>query len=202
MNRFLTLALAAIAAGTLVTAEFADARRLGGGRSLGAQRSAPTQAQPQTPTSAAPAQGSASGAAANPVMPRQGTAQAPAGATQPGAAVAPARSGMSRWLGPVAGLAAGLGLAALATHLGIAEELLSLLMIVGLVLVAIVVVRMLLARRTPARTNLQYAGGVPASATPAPRGYATSVPPTAAEPIASPAASSAANPNVPSGFDA
>ena len=54
MNRFLTLTLAALAVGTLVAADFADARRMSGGRSLGAQRSAPAQqAQPQTPPSAA-----------------------------------------------------------------------------------------------------------------------------------------------------
>jgi predicted lipid-binding transport protein (Tim44 family) len=36
---------------------------------------------------------------------------------------APAPSGMSRWLGPIAGIAAGLGLAALLSHFGLPEGL-------------------------------------------------------------------------------
>jgi predicted lipid-binding transport protein (Tim44 family) len=199
MNRMLALALAAVTAGTLVAADFADARRLGGGRSLGMQRSAPTQ--PAVPPSAAPSKAAPTGPAADPVMPRQATpAQPGAAATRaaPGAAAAaPARSGMSRWLGPVAGLAAGLGLAALAAHLGIAEEMLSLLLLVGLALVAFAVIRALLARRTPARDPIRYAGA-PAGA--APRGYETQVPPRAVEPGA-PAAAAASSSSIPAGFD-
>ena len=209
MNRFLTLTLASIAATTFIAADFADARRLGGGRSIGTQRSAPTQqAQPQTPPSAAPAQGSATGPAANPVMPRQGTAQTPAGTTAqpgaaaakaaPGAAAATAKSGMSRWMGPLAGLAAGLGLAALASYLGIADEMLSLLLVVGLVLVAIVVVRALFARRAQASPAMRYAG-VPAGATTIPPGYETQAPPRLAE--STPASATVAT-NLPAGFDA
>lgn len=202
MKRLLTLTCAALAAFAVVTADLADARRLGGGRSLGAQRSAPTQAQPQTPPSAAPspgAQGSATGPAANPVMPRQGTAQAPTAApTQPaaaGAAAAPARSGMSRWLGPVAGLAAGLGLAALAAHLGIAEELLSVLLIVGLVLAAIVVLRLIFARRSQPARPLQYAGATGAAGTA--HGFEPPPAPVAATTPVVPVPS-----RVPAGFDA
>jgi predicted lipid-binding transport protein (Tim44 family) len=203
MNRLLTLTLAALAVGTLVAADFADARRMSGGRSLGAQRSAPAQqAQPQTPPSAAPAQAAPSGAAANPVMPRQGTAQSPAGASAakaaPGAAAAAPKSGLARWMGPLAGLAAGLGLAALASYLGIADELLSALLIAGLVVVAIVAIRAILARRAPARNAIQYAGAA-AGGTGVPRGYETS-PPPAFEPL--PAATAAtAKANVPAGFD-
>jgi predicted lipid-binding transport protein (Tim44 family) len=203
MNRLLTLTLAALAVGTLVAADFADARRMSGGRSLGAQRSAPAQqAQPQTPPSAAPAQAAPSGAAANPVMPRQGAAQTPAGASAakaaPGAAAAAPKAGLARWMGPLAGLAAGLGLAALASYLGIADELLSALLIAGLVVVAIVAIRAILARRAPARNAIQYAGAA-AGGTGVPRGYETS-PPPAFEP--SPAAATAtAKANVPAGFD-
>lgn len=189
MNRLLTLALAVVAASTLVATDLADARRMSGGKSLGAQRSAPAQqAQPQ----AAP-----SGAAANPVMPRQGTAQAPANASAAkGAAAAAPKSGLGRWMGPLAGLAAGLGLAALASYLGIADELLSALLIAGLVVVAIVAVRAILARRAPARNALQYAGAA-AGGTSVPRGYETS-PPPAFEPAPTVAAATA---NVPAGFD-
>ena len=56
-------------------------------------------------------------------MPAQPGAAAAKAAPAAAAAAAPARTGMSRWLGPVAGIAAGLGLAALASHLGIAEEI-------------------------------------------------------------------------------
>ncbi|HEX4885043.1 MAG TPA: TIM44-like domain-containing protein [Casimicrobiaceae bacterium] len=202
MTRMLALTLAAVTAGTLVAADFADARRLGGGRTLGMQRSAPTQpAQPAVPPSVAPSKGAPTGPAADPVMPRQGAAVQPGAAMSkaaPGAAAAaPARSGMSRWLGPVAGLAAGLGLAALASHLGIAEEMLSLLLMVGLALVAFMVIRALLARRTPARQPMQYAGAAAGGTLP----RVADMPPVsrASEPVPAPAA--APSP-VPAAFDA
>lgn len=218
MNRLLTLTLAAVAAGALVAADFADAKRMGGGRSLGAQRSAPSQpAQSAIPPSAAPSKAAPdnnfSGPAAAPVMPRQATPGTPAGAAQPSAAAAKAApgaaapaSGMSRWLGPVAGLAAGLGLAALASHLGIAQELMSVLLLVGLALVAFVAIRMLLARRAPQRPAMQYAGAPIGNTTPAP-GYEAQVPPRTFEPLApAPAGVAAARPapvaNVPADFDA
>lgn len=57
----------------------------------------------------------------------------------PTAAAAPAAAAPSRsWMGPVAGLAAGLGLAALASHLGFGDELASMLMI-GLLAAAVMV---------------------------------------------------------------
>src|SRR5690606_28138774 len=78
----------------------AEARRFGGGSSFGMQRQmAPPQAP--RPTATAPAR------------------QAPG-------AAAPARSS---WMGPVAGLAAGLGLAALFSHLGLGEEFASFFLI-------------------------------------------------------------------------
>ncbi len=91
----------------------AEAKRIGGGKSVGMQRQAtpPAKAPDATPN-AAPA----------------------AGAAGVGAA-APKRS----WMGPVAGLAAGLGLAALASHLGFGEELANMLMI-GLLVMAVIAV--------------------------------------------------------------
>lgn len=68
----------ALLAATLITVPEAEAKRFGGGMSLGKQYSAPRTAAP----------------------PRQ--AQQPGAATRPGAA-----GGASRWLGPLAGLAAG-----------------------------------------------------------------------------------------------
>ena len=66
----------------------------------------------------------------------QQAAAAPAAAAQGAAAAQPKRS----WMGPLAGLAAGIGLAALASHFGFGEELASMLMI-GLAVMAVVMVR-------------------------------------------------------------
>ena len=76
-------------------------------------------------------------------------------AAAPTPAAAP--SGASRWLGPIAGIAAGLGLAALLSHFGLSEGLGSILLI-GLALFAgVFLVRMLMSRREPSKP-LQYAG--------------------------------------------
>ncbi|MEI7447891.1 MAG: Tim44-like domain-containing protein, partial [Burkholderiales bacterium] len=63
-----------------------------------------------------------------------------------------------RWLAPLAGLAAGLGLAALASHFGFGDELASFMLIALLALVAVVVVRMLMSRRSAAQPQPAYAG--------------------------------------------
>jgi len=125
MKKFLLMmALAVGVVFTLVPAD-ADAKRLGGARSSGMQRNLPDKQPPAaTPQNAAPP-----AAAAAPV----------AGA----AAVAPKRS----WMGPVAGLAAGLGLAALFGYLGLGAELANFVMLALLAMAAFVVVRMLLLRR-------------------------------------------------------
>jgi predicted lipid-binding transport protein (Tim44 family) len=198
MKHLVTLAMAALAAGTMIAAEIADAKRLGGGRSLGAQRQAtPPPAAPSSPA-AAP-----SGAASNPVMPAQpGAAAAMKGA--PAAGAAGARTGASRWLGPVAGIAAGLGLAALASHLGIAEEMMSLIVVVLIALAAFALLRMFLARRAAPSRPLEYAHARSAAGAGAIAGPA----PVADEPVfggaraprdAAPAVSAAA-PKVPPGF--
>lgn len=137
MRSMLSRTLAVVAA--LLTAlafivPDAEARRMGGGRSIGKQSSGVTQRQaaPQQP------------AAAPQAAPRQGAA---------------APQGASRWLGPIAGLAAGLGLAALASHLGFGEELASFMLLALLVVAAIVVLRLFLARRAPAGPRPAYQGG-------------------------------------------
>ena len=150
MKRALVLGGAVLALATMVMADFADARRLGGGRSLGAQR------QSVAPPSAPPTAGAPSGAASQPVMPATPGATL---AAKPAAAAAPAAAGASRWLGPIAGLAAGLGLAALLSHFGLSDEFASLLLVALLAGGAFFVVRMLLARRATAQRPLQYAGG-------------------------------------------
>lgn len=135
ISRFLAVCVAVVAALAFTIPE-ADARRLGGGKSVGQQSTNVTQrsAAPQQPA-AAP--------------------QAPA---RPNAAAAPAAGG-NRWLGPIAGIAAGLGLAALASHFGFGEGLASFMLIALLVFAAVVVFRMLASRRTPGGPQPAYQGG-------------------------------------------
>jgi len=152
MKQFGTLVLAALAALTVAVSEPVDAKRLGGGSSLGAQRPSVTPRTPSSP-SATPTQ---PGAASQPVMPAQPGATLPARPAS--AAAAPQPSGMSRWLGPVAGIAAGLGLAALLSHFGLPEGLGSFLVLALLVIGAVILVRMVLARRAAAHPAMQYSG--------------------------------------------
>jgi len=148
MKRAPILLVAAIAALTLTLADLADARRMGGGRSLGAQRESVVPSRP------APAPTTPAGNAASQTQP-SAPASAAANAA-PATTPAPAPSGASRWLGPIAGIAAGLGLAALMSHFGLSEGFGSVLLIALLVIGAIFVVRMLLGRRQTA-ARMQYA---------------------------------------------
>ncbi len=103
----------------------ADAKRLGAGKPAGMQRAAPSNATPQN----APAN----------------TATAPSNAAAPaaaGAATAPKRN----WMGPLAGLAAGLGIAALFSHLGMGAGLGNFVMIALLAVLAVVAVRFVMGR--------------------------------------------------------
>jgi predicted lipid-binding transport protein (Tim44 family) len=151
MKRFLILALAVISATAVVATDTVEAKRLGGGRSLGAQRQA-TPPPANTPNVA------------------PGSPAAPAQAISPKAA--PAASGASRWLGPLAGLAAGIGLAALLSHFGLSEGFASILMLALLVFGGIFLVRMFLGRRGSAPAPMQYAGAGAAQG-----GSATQLPP-------------------------
>lgn len=151
MTRFLVLALVVTAMTAALGAATAEAGRLGGGRSFGAQRQAVPP--PAKAPNVAPA-----------------TPSAPAQAVAPKAA--PAASGASRWLGPLAGLAAGLGLAALLSHFGLSEGFASILMLALLVFGGLFLIRMFMARRGAARAPMppmQYAGAGPGgSVTPLP----------------------------------
>jgi predicted lipid-binding transport protein (Tim44 family) len=119
MKKLLSLFAVVLSLGLTTVAMDAEAKRIGGGKSLGMQRQAtpPTKAPDASP-SAAPA----------------------AGAT---AAAAPKRN----WMGPVAGLAAGLGLAALASHLGFGEELANMLMIGLMVMAALAVIGFIMRKK-------------------------------------------------------
>jgi predicted lipid-binding transport protein (Tim44 family) len=136
MKPFALFAVVLAAVVSLVASDGVDAKRLGGGSSIGAQR------QSIAPPSAARAP-TEPGAASNPVMPAQPGA---ASATRP----TPPVTGASRWLGPLAGIAAGIGLAALLSHFGLSESFGSILLLALLAVGAFVLIRMLLARRAVA----------------------------------------------------
>ncbi len=140
MKRFL-IALFAVTVGLGLTVHDAEAKRLGGGKSSGMSRDAGAMKQ-ASPAPGAPTQNAVPGKPAPAATP-----QAPA----------PQPSGMSRWLGPIAGLAAGIGLAALLSHFGLGEGFASILMIALLVFAAIFVVRLLFRKRAP-EGQMQYAG--------------------------------------------
>lgn len=128
--KHLLMTLSILVVGSSLMLNDADAaRRFGGGSSSGMQRSQPMKRD---------------------AAPSQNTAPA-----QPGA---PQRSGASRWLGPIAGIAAGIGLAALFSHLGLGEELASIALIV-LIAVAVFMLFRFLLRRFQPQPRVQYAGG-------------------------------------------
>lgn len=143
-NFFLSLIVAVVSFG--FAASEAEAKRLGGGSSFGMNRQATPPAQPRQPA-ATQQQSPAAGAAT--------------------AAAQPKRS----WMGPIAGLAAGLGLAALFSHLGLGEGFANFFMILLLAAAAFFVFRLIFRRGANAggqgNRGLQYAGA-PASSTTAP----------------------------------
>ena len=152
-----TLAIVALAIGAMVAHDAVDAAaRIGGGRSMGVQRPSVTPRAQAPQAAPSPQATTPSGAASNPVMPATPGATLPARPAAP-AAAAPAASGASRWLGPIAGIAAGLGLAALLSHFGLPEGLGTFLLLALLVIGVAFAVRMLFARRQP-REPLAYAG--------------------------------------------
>ncbi len=126
-SNWLAVAAAAFLAGAPIIE--AEAKRLGSGSNMG--RVAPGSSAKQA-VPAKPAQPQAAPQAAKPATANPAAAQA---ATR------------SSWMGPIAGLAAGLGLAALASYLGFGEELMSLMLIILAVVVVFAVFRMLAGRR-------------------------------------------------------
>lgn len=122
MNKFFTLFFVALISFGLMAPD-ADARRMGGGSSIGKQRSTTSQ---QTAT---------------PPKPAQAPAAAPAGG--------------NKWLGPLAGLAAGGLLASMFMGGGLAGGMGNILMILALVGGAFFIFRML---KKPQPQPVQYAG--------------------------------------------
>jgi predicted lipid-binding transport protein (Tim44 family) len=174
VNRLLLSLSLAVLSLTFLPADV-EAKRLGGGSTSGMKRQAPPPAQPATPAQqAAPKQA----APATPATP----------------AAAPKRS----WLGPIAGIAAGLGLAALMSHLGLGAEMANILTMVLLGVVAFIAVRFLMRRfarpsgQPQPGSRLQFAGaGAPAGAA----GFGSAEPTRVDAPVAAPA-------GLPAGFDA
>jgi predicted lipid-binding transport protein (Tim44 family) len=109
----------------------AEARRMGGGKSFGMQRSAPARQD------------------AAPTPQRQQPAATPTAAPN-----------KRSWMGPLAGLAAGLGLAALFSHLGMGEGMANFLMLALLAMAAFMLFRFFMRRNAPAPA-MQYAGMPP-----------------------------------------
>jgi len=128
MKTLLAVLVALVSTSLMI--EDAEARRMSGGRNMGMQRSAPP-----APQKAAPAQ-------------QQQTAPA-APAQQP--------AGASKWLGPLAGLALGAGLAALFLNNGWAGLLTGILLL-GLIIAAVAFAARVLMRGRVAQAPLQYAG--------------------------------------------
>ena len=127
MNRLLLIFFSLFLFTSLTLTPFdAEARRMGGGKSFGMQRSAPAQRQ---------------------VAPRQ--------QNTPPAATPQKRS----WLGPIAGLAAGLGLAALMSHFGLGAEFANILLIALAIMVAWMAFRYFTRNKSPG--GLQYANANP-----------------------------------------
>ena len=127
-----------------------EAKRLGGGKSTGMQRDMPARTAPDAP-------------AGKPATPQAAPGQQAAPAAGAGAAAAaPKRN----WMGPLAGLAAGLGIMALMSHLGLGEAFGNFLMMALLAVAAIALVAFLMRRfgnknRAPALAgNAAGAGSV------------------------------------------
>jgi predicted lipid-binding transport protein (Tim44 family) len=182
MKKLLSLLAVVMSLGMATVHLDAEAKRVGGGKSFGVQRQA---APPQAPATA----------------PRQ----APNSATPP--AATPQRS----WMGPIAGLAAGLGLAALAHHLGFGEAFANMLMIGLLVVAAIAIIGFILRRKAAAQNGggMAYAGAQAGQGSAQPAAFRMPTPPVSTQPAAPAAGGSmiganlqpAATGSIPADFD-
>jgi predicted lipid-binding transport protein (Tim44 family) len=178
MKNFAMLA-AALVLGFTLQINDAEAKRIGGGGSYGMQRQS---VAPSNTHQAAPAQ-----------APRQATAPAPA--NQPTAA--PQAQPKRSWMGPLAGLAAGIGLAALASHFGFGAELANFMMMALLAMVVVGVISFFMRKKAAAAqgNGMQYAGaGAPLGGNAPQREF------TPAGGSAAPAEASTGN--IPADFDA
>ncbi|KAA1014903.1 Tim44 domain-containing protein [Paraburkholderia panacisoli] len=181
-----------IMAGSLASLD-AEARRMGGGRSIGRQSNTVQQQNQATPS-----------------QPSQSN-QAMQQRAQPAPAPTPAAPNRNRWLGPIAGLAAGLGIAALLSHFGMGEAFAGMMANVIIIALIAMVVIWLIRRFTGRKRDAAqpaYAGASP-SLNAGSTGYVQeprySAPPTGSylEPQGNPLGTPSINPTpvVPAGFD-
>jgi len=155
----LSLLAVVLTLGLTLGATDAEAKRLGGAKSAGMQRQMTAPTPTPAPTAAA------------------------ASTKSPTAAAAPQAQPKRSWMGPLAGLAAGLGLAALASHFGFGAELASMMMIGLLVMAVMVVVGLVMRRRAAAQQpamagagGLQYAASGVEHTAPVARSYEPAMP--------------------------
>ncbi len=135
-----TLSTVAFASIIALSASVVDAKKFGGGKSVGSQRDSVTQRQSGTP-------------AATP-------------AAAPAAAGAAAKTGMAKWAGPLAGIAAAVGLGYLFSQMGAGGFL-------GFILIAVLLLVGLgfLARNMMKKQAAASANGAPIQANGAPMQY-------------------------------
>lgn len=140
----LMIAVFAVFIGSAGVVTDAEAKRLGGSKSIGMQRTpATTPAKPATPPQNAAAQPNSPAAAAKP------------GATPPAAQP----SGWRKWAAPLAGLAAGLGIAALLSHLGVGAEFAGILLALLAAGAAFLLIRRFMGNKNAQQASpMQYAG--------------------------------------------
>ena len=119
----------------------ADARRLGGGGSSGMKRSTPPPASPTAP-------------------PAKQAPNAPANAAAPTAGAAAAAAPKRSWMGPIAGIAAGLGIAALMSSMGLGAGMGNFITMLLMAALAFFAIRFLIRRFAPrpAGSGMQFAG--------------------------------------------
>ncbi|NLY64499.1 MAG: Tim44 domain-containing protein [Alcaligenaceae bacterium] len=139
-SKFLAAALVVVSTSAMLTVSYdAEARRMGGGSSFGRQSTNVAQKRAATPAPAA--SNTTQRSAAN------------NSAATAGTAAAAQKSGFSRFLGPIAGIAAGLGIAALLSSMGLGGaflEFLSSAILIGLVIFAIMFIVRRLRGASPA----------------------------------------------------
>lgn len=145
MKKAAALMAVVLTLGLAATSFDAEAKRLGGARNSGMQRSQVTQ--PATPPAGQP------GAPAN-----TATQGAPATAGAPAAAAAAGATAKRSWAGPLTALAAGLGLAALASYLGFGEALANMMLIALLAFAAFALIAFFLRKRAAANGGPAMAG--------------------------------------------
>lgn len=153
MKKSLGLMALVLALGLGLTLD-AEARRLGGAKSAGMKRQTVTQPA-QTPPTASPGTSQAAPAAGAPAAAAAGTAAA---------------AGKRSWMGPIAGLAAGIGLMALASHLGFGEAFANMLMIGLIAMAVLMAVGFFMRRQAAGRAPAMAGAGSPMARASTPQG--------------------------------